>query len=590
MVRNGDDILVIAAGGKLLLSTDNGINWNLLSPETWSGRKIAIDGDNIFVGGVGYLGKPEFWISKNYGKDWISIRDTLSGLKAENFYSLSAKDGYIYAGTSNGFFISTNVGESWSKSDYTIFDWELVVCSLALGDTVFAGSETDLYISTDKGATWDYTKLFRTARMIISHNNKIYVASDGLAISTDNEEIWDLKLVSGGSHIFCLQKYNNSIFAGTYRDGVYVSDNQCETWERFDVISEFASVYAISFMDSSIFYTNPGPALGKLFYSNDFGQNWNIISNHDSIRPVNVIKYTIDFQKKNVFLHNYYGVYISEDFGENWRLFHDDLRSVYSKNILINEEKIYISDLTGIFYSSDYGINWTKYNSTNGLPDNNPISSLAICNDNLIVGTNSETNSKGILLSTNNGNSWNAVSDTSLPVRIRDLITYDNFVFAGTTKGIILSSDCGVTWYRPDNFLNHLSIYELLILGEYIYAATAEGVFKANLSDFGITGVKEEISVKNNYLYAFPPYPLPARNYIKSLIYWDTSIDIGNDEINIYDIFGNKVSGKEKISIEQLNNYSGILTWDCSEVVSGIYLIHIKHGTRQWTLKTVVDK
>ena len=41
-----------------------------------------------------------------------------------------------------------------------------------------------------------------------------------------------------------------------------------------------------------------------------------------------------------------------------------------------------------------------------------------------------------------------------------------------------------------------------------------------------------------NYLYAFPPYPLPAINEVRSLIYWDMSLDIDKDEINVYDIYG----------------------------------------------------
>ncbi|ROL62554.1 hypothetical protein D9V86_00060, partial [Bacteroidetes/Chlorobi group bacterium ChocPot_Mid] len=95
------------------------------------------------------------------------------------------------------------------------------------------------------------------------------------------------------------------------------------------------------------------------------------------------------------------------------------------------------------------------------------------------------------------------------------------------------------------------------------------------------SSVKDET---NNYLYCYPPYPVPATNTVRSLIYWDTSLDIENDDIAVYDIFGNKVAGKDKITIDKQNAYSGLLSWDCSNVPDGIYLIRLIHGTETRTM------
>jgi hypothetical protein len=94
----------------------------------------------------------------------------------------------------------------------------------------------------------------------------------------------------------------------------------------------------------------------------------------------------------------------------------------------------------------------------------------------------------------------------------------------------------------------------------------------------------------HNYLYCYPPYPVPATNTVRSLIYWDTSLDIENDDIAVYDIFGNKVAGKEKITIEKQNAYSGILSWNCTNVPDGIYLIRLIHGSETRTMKVIVSK
>jgi len=100
----------------------------------------------------------------------------------------------------------------------------------------------------------------------------------------------------------------------------------------------------------------------------------------------------------------------------------------------------------------------------------------------------------------------------------------------------------------------------------------------------------DDYRIEENYLYSYPPYPLPAHNKVRSLIYWDLNIDIDNDVISVYDIFGGKVCGREKINIEKITPYSGYLNWDCSGIESGVFLIKINHGTRTMTIKAIVSK
>ncbi|OGU12405.1 MAG: hypothetical protein A2X61_04595 [Ignavibacteria bacterium GWB2_35_12] len=105
-----------------------------------------------------------------------------------------------------------------------------------------------------------------------------------------------------------------------------------------------------------------------------------------------------------------------------------------------------------------------------------------------------------------------------------------------------------------------------------------------------INSVEENEIEVQNYLYVYPPFPIPAKNYVKTLIYWDLSIDIDKDEIAVYNIYGVKIEGKEKIRIDKKNSYSGWLVWDCSDVESGIYFIKINHGTKTKYIKVMVDR
>ncbi len=103
------------------------------------------------------------------------------------------------------------------------------------------------------------------------------------------------------------------------------------------------------------------------------------------------------------------------------------------------------------------------------------------------------------------------------------------------------------------------------------------------------TSVESEIETMN-YLFSYPPYPMPATNEVRSLIYWYTSIDIDEKNIVVYNIYGEKVSTEEQIKIDRLTGYSGNLIWDCSGVPAGVYLINIKHGTQNQTIKAIVTK
>ncbi|MBM2816364.1 MAG: hypothetical protein HW421_3126 [Ignavibacteria bacterium] len=113
------------------------------------------------------------------------------------------------------------------------------------------------------------------------------------------------------------------------------------------------------------------------------------------------------------------------------------------------------------------------------------------------------------------------------------------------------------------------------------------------LSGEGIDTTTSVIEVQpefRNYLYSLPPYPIPASHYVRTLIYWDTSLDIDSDDIGVFDIYGTKVSGKEKIIIDKQANFKGLLSWDCTGITPGVYFIRIIHGTASRNVKVLVDR
>ena len=100
-----------------------------------------------------------------------------------------------------------------------------------------------------------------------------------------------------------------------------------------------------------------------------------------------------------------------------------------------------------------------------------------------------------------------------------------------------------------------------------------------------------DILIENNeYFYAYPAFPNPAKGVVRSHIYWDMRTDIEQCQIGVYDINGNQVAGKSEILIEKLSEYNGYLTWDCSGVPDGVYLIYINHGKIKMPIKVIVSR
>src|SRR5271157_6009251 len=96
--------------------------------------------------------------------------------------------------------------------------------------------------------------------------------------------------------------------------------------------------------------------------------------------------------------------------------------------------------------SISYVRNLCNTGVNSGLPANDNVVSFVVKNGNIFAGTDSA----GVYLSTNNGESWTAVN-SNLPTyayRITSLTVSGNNIFLGTLGGgsIYLSTDNGESW------------------------------------------------------------------------------------------------------------------------------------------------
>jgi photosystem II stability/assembly factor-like uncharacterized protein len=116
-----------------------------------------------------------------------------------------------------------------------------------------------------------------------------------------------------------------------------------------------------------------------------------------------------------------------------------------------------------LYVSKDQGRSWSP--STNGMRER--INTLVSTKATIVAGTD-----RGIFISTNNAQSWRAISIQDRDqVRVLALATISDDLFAGTSEGLLGSADGGEHWEIKKSFPRR-SVRSLHVMGETVYAGT----------------------------------------------------------------------------------------------------------------------
>jgi photosystem II stability/assembly factor-like uncharacterized protein len=545
-----------------------------------------------------------------------------------------------YDTLSGGLYTSTDYGVSWEK---TLVDSALY--SIYASDDIILISTKygNLLRSEDNGKTWNTEYIGTIILNFTQEAGRILASTNPLGIleTTDNGKTWETlspdvsnsKLYKEGDKYFFLK--------GRY---VYESNLNFTATKKTNLFDYRSSIYSIISHNDTLLAT--GNFDRGVQYSADLGESWQTYFSEFEERSENVstiwIKDSIFICSASPFM------YISTDYGQTFEynlmgdnfdvLILDDRilaygreAASYSKNFgktfqlldtstFFNSRKYKISKIAkttsedllaftvfdGVYMSEDNGDSWTKLL-------NSPITdtTFAAIKDFYEFGGNyyAVNHSPAKLFkSTDEGESWREIKiDMFDKFKYFDLLMIDeNTLFLtcynGEVNGIWISTDQGKSWKDVGKELPPISDYILTyrilgLSGQNVfirpnYRVGQSGISKLYRTTFEKLGIKtsvEENTENNNYLYTFPPYPNPARGEVKVLFYWDINLPMNVEDISIYDLSGKKIDAEHTLSLEKIGNHYGNLVWDCSATPSGIYLINIKHGTEERTVKVMVE-
>ncbi len=288
-----------------------------------------------------------------------------------------------------------------------------------------------------------------------------------------------------------------NIYLGTY-SGLFKSSDNGDSWENTNNIS--MTINRIGGYGNEII---AGTKNGSIYVSSNNQKNWTSVQIGDEYEKVNAL---LGFDNK-LFVGTSWGMRISSDGGKNWsgQTFWGLTKNCPVLSLCKSGTKVLAGGFE-IYYSTNNGKNWDHY-------DLSDISSLSgidvssmVTNGDIIYASTIE----GLYITSDNGNKWILKATYPYFEVANCMIFVNNKLFAASDRGIHYSTDHGDSWISITGNL-HEKIYSLAFNNGYLFAA-AYGVYRAKLSDLGITGVEEETA---QAVTAPSIFPNPAGEYIE---------------------------------------------------------------------------
>ena len=347
------------------------------------------------------------------------------------------------------------------------------------------GESSGQQIPGKTGVMWDSKVMWVTA-IAVHQNGRIFAASSGLYMSTDNGQSWSELITTNGDY-FTSIVINSSghIFAAGTGPGVYRSTNNGNNWTEINNGLVSAAIFQMAVNDDDDLYLCTDYLPGTSVYrSTDNGNNW------VSIGPAGTFGTSIIITGEgNIFLGSILpsGIYLSTNDGATWNTVNTGLPSFFRPHTfsLSNNGTVYLGTDRGVFSTTNEGGSWIL---AGGLDTDAP--GLYAKDDNLIFAGSEYL---GALRSDNGGGSWSLVNNGLINELVWALdISSSNTLYAGGKGGFYKSSNSGGTWQLS----NYTFTFEVLSIDATesgsIFIGTWNGVYRSNDNGDSWTYVKQD--------------------------------------------------------------------------------------------------
>jgi hypothetical protein len=308
---------------------------------------------------------------------------------------------YLFAGTNNGVYLSTDGGNTWtsvnnglggidsSRTDSTSKGFIRITALGSCGTNLFAGTDNPaaIYLSTNYGSSWTavnngLSTQANSVRSFAAIGTSMFASTEGdtqnggVFLTTNNGTSWTAVnngLQNQAQNVWSLATDGNNLYAGTYGAGIFLSTNNGSSWTAINqgiTLPEY--VYDIAVTSSGLFI---GTQADGILYNGS--GTWAAVNS--GLTGINDGVNALAVSGNNWFAATGSAVYMSTNNGLNWSLKNNGLNetasdfAIIGANIFVgNDYGVFVSQICAL--SSDF---LTKFSNNNGSCSGNG-SALAI--------------------------------------------------------------------------------------------------------------------------------------------------------------------------------------------------------------------
>lgn len=482
------------------------------------GDMVINSSDEIFAGVYGFI-TPTFefkyysglYKSTDDGNSWNEIETQFDPFEIYALYINKA--GHILVGTNHQgrIYRSTDNGVTWGNNNTGYNTGECWAFGESNDSILFAGNgEGEVYRSTNYGDSWEFSGSLMSLVFATDSNNAVYCGTHlGLFKTTDGGLNWfqSNSFQDTAVSSILIDSANNIFISTGYYDngnGVYYSSDGGNNWIHLGL--EGKVVLSLAFDSQGTLYA--GTKQDGLFKTSNMGQTW--VQHLNGIENVEVFRLKINSQD-NIFIGSENeGIYRSINGGETFTQIGLPISHIQNIDFSPNKNFIFASTPSGV----------QRYNRTTGIWENKGLKEVEAVSVSPSGDLYAATFTDGIYRSTNNGDSWEFISN-DVTERYNFKAVTDSVFIDAAYPNLRISANAGSSW---DTTIVRSSPFRNAIL------------FEKNTETIFIHGFLNQSKVfyTSNYGQSFSEIPAPtsissknglALNSFNNLFYSSTQGD-----------------------------------------------------------------
>ena len=498
-----DSLYYAATGGGVMVSGDQGLNWEfrnngLTSCDTkclvtYNDTVFLATDENIFRttdGGLHWM--PDPYLHNHYVKHILVHNGSLlASTYIQGVYqSTEGTQGEYITGL-----FPTDVRYPYYMSDND--------------DAIFIATyRRGVYRSFDHGASWESCNngLNSDVLGIYCHNGKIFatVLGQGVMASNDYGNTWASanlnKQAKGYAHL------GDTLYAACFGQGVFVSYDNGVTWQDFNSNLASKSLWCIEAHGEYIFV---GDTNGHIYRGNSDGSGWIRTNTPSFLASVG----NIGISNGRILAATHGSDMFYTDNGSTWTQ-SSNIGTVEIRGMMVEGSNVFIgTDMLGSFLSTNKGTSFSSAGS--GLPENQWLQSLVRCNSQIIAGSKDR-----MYVSFGLGQQWYVPTCLPLDIDVVDLTWDGSIMYHVSYDGVLrYSSQQGSNWQELNSPFEGVNYTALRYHDNGLYLGTREhGLHFSN--DMGETWQSVDA--------------LPAGATIRRITTTDTIVAVGCEDGSIY--------------------------------------------------------